>query len=84
METYLSEDSPSMLVLEGILDHAGLRNILFALEHLCLAKAKHLSENWQDEKSAKVWATRARLCGATACRVPDRVRPYYRRRCKVA
>jgi len=49
---YLSENSPAMLVLEGIVDRTGLRNVLFALEHICFAKANHLEENWQDLKSA--------------------------------
>jgi hypothetical protein len=53
-----------MLVLEGIVDRAGLRNVLFALEHICLAKA-----NWQDPKSAKVWSRNGRLCGTTASKV---------------
>ena len=58
-----------MLVLEGILDRAGLRNVLFALEHICHAKASHLEANWQDLKSAKVWSRNGRLCGTTASKV---------------
>jgi hypothetical protein len=69
-----------MLVLEGIVDHAGLRNVLYALEHICLAKAQHLETNWQDAAGAKVWASRARLCGSMACRLPDRPRQYRRRK----
>ena len=79
-EAYLCENSPTMLVLEGIVDHAGLRNVLYALEQICLAKAQHLEHHWQDAASAKVWASRARLCGTTACRVPDRPRQYRRRK----
>ena len=44
-QAYLCEDSPAMLVLEGIVDRAGLRNVLFALEHICFAKANHLEDN---------------------------------------
>ena len=55
-QAYLCENSPAMLVLEGIVDRAGLRNVLFALEHICLAKAIHLKENWQEQRSAKVWS----------------------------
>jgi hypothetical protein len=58
-----------MLVLEGIVDRAGLRNVLFALEHICHAKAQHLEANWQDATSAKVWTRNASLCGKTACKV---------------
>ena len=53
-QVYLCENSPAMLVLEGIVDRAGLRNVLFALEHICFAKANHLEDNWQDVASAKV------------------------------
>ena len=53
-QAYLSDNSPAMLVLEGIVDRAGLRNVLFALEHICFAKANHLDDNWQDVASAKV------------------------------
>jgi hypothetical protein len=31
---YLCENSPAMLELEGIVDQAGLRNVLFALEQI--------------------------------------------------
>ena len=68
-QSYLCENSPAMLVLEGIVDRAGLRNVLFALEHICLAKANHLEENWQDLKSAKGWTRLGRLCGTAACKV---------------
>jgi len=68
-QSYLCENSPAMLVLEGIVDRAGLRNVLFALEHICHAKANHLEENWQDLKSAKVWSRHGRLCGTAACKL---------------
>jgi len=64
---YLSENSPAML--EAILDRAGLRNVLFALEQICFVKAQHLEEAWQGGRSAKVWSRYARLCGNAACRV---------------
>jgi hypothetical protein len=68
-QAYLCENSPAMLLLEGIVDRAGLRNVLFALEHICLAKAGHLEENWQDAKGAKVWSRQGRICGSVACKV---------------
>jgi hypothetical protein len=68
-EAYLCENSPAILVLEGIVDRAGLRNVLFALEHICHAKAIHLEENRQDLRSAKLWSRHGRLCGAAACKV---------------
>ena len=68
-QPYLSENSPAMLVLEGIVDRAGLRNMLFALEHICYEKASHLEENWQDPKTAKVWSRSARHCANAAFKV---------------
>jgi hypothetical protein len=68
-QAYLSDNSPAMLVLEGIVDRAGLRNVLWALEHICLAKAQHIEEAWQDPHSAKVWTRNGSLCGKTACKV---------------
>ena len=38
-EAYLSENSPAMFALESIVDRAGLRNVLFALEQICFAKS---------------------------------------------
>jgi hypothetical protein len=69
IQAYLSDNSPAMLVLEGILDRAGLRNVLYALEHICHAKAQHLEANWQDTVSAKVWWRNGTICGKTAGKV---------------
>jgi hypothetical protein len=66
---YLSENSPPMLVLEGIVDRAGLRNLLYALEHICHAKASHLEEAWQDISEAMVWTRQARVCASAARKV---------------
>ena len=66
---YLCENSTAMLELEGIVDQAGLRNVLFALEQICFAKAQHLEANWQDARTAKVWSRYGRLCGNAACKV---------------
>jgi hypothetical protein len=68
-QAYLSENSPAMLVLEGIVDRAGLRNVLFALESICYEKASHIEENWQDAKTAKVWTRSARHCANAAFKV---------------
>jgi len=67
-QAYLSDNSPAMLVLEGIVDRAGLRNVLYALEHICNAKAQHIEANSQDAYSAKVWSRNGNLCGKMACK----------------
>ena len=66
---YLCEHSTAMVELEGIVDRAGLRNVLLALEAICFAKAEHLETNWQDPKSARHWARNGRHCGIAACKV---------------
>jgi len=42
---YLCEHSTATVELEGIVDRAGLRNVLFALEAICFVKAEHLETN---------------------------------------
>lgn len=58
---YFCEGSEAMLQLEAMIDRVGIANVLYALEHICDAKAEHLATNWQDASSAKVWAQRARF-----------------------
>jgi hypothetical protein len=55
-QAYLCENSPAMLVLEGIVDRAGLRNVLFALEHICFAKANHLEDKLARRSKCEGWA----------------------------
>jgi hypothetical protein len=58
-QSYFAEGSEAMLALEGMVDRVGISNVLYALAHICNAKAEHLEHNWQDRISAKVWAKRA-------------------------
>jgi hypothetical protein len=44
-----------MDILETMVDHASLIDVLTTLEQIAHAKADHLRSNWQDDKSAKVW-----------------------------
>jgi len=43
--------------LESMVDRApkGIEDILELLAEICLNKAMHIKENWQDEKSAGWW-----------------------------
>jgi hypothetical protein len=43
--------------LEAAVDGAGLSSVLMALSEICGEKAEHIATNWQDTKTAKVWAT---------------------------
>ena len=44
-----------MVELEAMVDRVGLRNVLWAWQSIWYGKAEHLSVNWQDRTSAKVW-----------------------------
>ena len=41
--------------LENLLDEHGLTVLLDALTAICRAKAAHLRENWQDNRTARDW-----------------------------
>jgi hypothetical protein len=41
------------LEIEQLIDHTTLLRVVRALESVCLAKAEHLRENWQEDRSAK-------------------------------
>lgn len=42
-------------ILETIVDHAGMAEVLFRLAEIANAKAEHVSANWQDETLATRW-----------------------------
>lgn len=51
MAAYFCEGSEAMRI----------SNVMYALAHICNAKASHLEENWQDRVGAKVWSKRAQF-----------------------
>lgn len=62
MNTKLNE---SLATLEALIDKYTLPQIVAQLADICREKSQHLRENWQDEKSAKVWdknATKLEKC----------------------
>ena len=66
---YFEEGSEAMVALEGMVDKAGLRNVLYALETICFAKAQHISEAWQDDGLSMTWAKEANRVGRCASSV---------------
>jgi hypothetical protein len=52
---YFAEGSEAMLQLEAMVDRAGLRNVLWALQNIAYAKAGHIQVNWQDSALARQW-----------------------------
>jgi len=59
MNAILEENSEEMIALEALVDRVGMRNVLFALEHIAWAKAEHVEHTWQDHDIAKVWRSNA-------------------------
>jgi hypothetical protein len=53
---FFEEGSEAFTQLEGYVDTVGIRNVIFALAKICDLKSEHLAVNWQDTKTAKVWA----------------------------
>jgi hypothetical protein len=41
--------------LEKMIDAHGMETVLRALQGVCLSKAEHLRDNWQDEGQARGW-----------------------------
>lgn len=68
---YFEENSRPMHDLEAMVDAVGLRNVLYALSHICSAKADHVETNWQDASTARVWNNHARALHTFATRRPD-------------
>lgn len=60
-EPYLAEGAGAMVALEGMIDAAGLRNVVWALAHICWGKADHVRSNWQDEQLARDWEVNASM-----------------------
>lgn len=46
--------------LERLVDEHGLDHVLDSLATLCVMKAAHLREAWQDAGTARVWDTASR------------------------
>lgn len=59
--TILEVGAPEFIVLETLVDRAGLRNVLYALSLIASHKAEHIRSAWQDEALAKLWEHDARI-----------------------
>ena len=53
--------SELMKKLEALVDEKGLDTVVGTLSELCLEKASHVRENWQDELLAKTWEAQAKV-----------------------
>ena len=51
---YFAEGTDAMIALEGMIDVAGLRNVVWALAHIRWEKGDHVRTNWQDDQLAVI------------------------------
>ena len=54
--------------LEAIIDCTSVKAMLEAISDICGAKEEHIIANWQDKKTARVWAE---ACGHVGCASVD-------------
>jgi hypothetical protein len=54
------------LALEILIDKHGLSSVVDALARVCVLKAEHVEENWQDEKLGMYWRRAARTISGAA------------------
>jgi hypothetical protein len=66
---YFAEGTEAMLQLEAMVDRVGLRNVLYALVHICHEKSDHIDANWQDYYTAREWTKEALRLQKAADRV---------------
>ena len=66
---YFAEGTEAMVALEAMVDRVGVANVLYALQHICNAKADHVLANWQDEEAEGKWGKDGNICGCAATRI---------------
>jgi hypothetical protein len=60
-EPFFAEGTEAMVALEAMTDHAGLRNVVWALASICWDKAEHVQAAWQDDQLARDWNANAAM-----------------------
>jgi len=60
-EPFFAEGTEAMIVLEAMVDAAGLRNVVWALASICWDKAEHVQSAWQDDQLARDWNANAAM-----------------------
>ncbi len=72
-DAYFADNSPAMVALEEMIDKAGVRNVLYAVAHICFAKAEHIRANWQDKTTAGVWNLQGNMIDSFAGKLHKKV-----------
>jgi hypothetical protein len=52
--------------LETLIDLTSVKAVLEAISDICGAKEEHIIANWQDKKTARVWADACDRVGCTS------------------
>jgi len=68
-EPYFASGSEAMLALAGMVDRAGLRNVLYALEAICNNRARTIELGSIKSPSAKAWRADALVCKHAATQI---------------
>jgi len=55
--------------LESLIDNNSVIKVLTAISEVCSEKSLHLSENWQDQKLAGIWANAATKVSLTSAKI---------------
>ena len=55
--------------LERLIDKFGLSDFLAHVEEIANEKAEHLSSNWQDDRTAKVWSKAANIVDLASLKI---------------
>ena len=61
LNPYFGEGTEAMMDLEAMVARAGLRNVVWALAHICWDKAEHVQSGWQDDQLARDWSANAAM-----------------------
>lgn len=56
----LSKRREQLEQIEKLIDNITISQMVEMMSEICYEKAAHLRENWQDEKTAKIWDKNAR------------------------
>lgn len=51
----MGSETRNIEAIEDVIDKVGLDGLLDLISDICLAKAEHLEDNWQDSPAAKRW-----------------------------
>jgi len=66
----MSTEETRQAIIEDRIDKDSLEVVLYDIEQVCLAKAQHIRENWQDEHAAEQWEAAAKYVATAQSVLP--------------